>query len=111
EEKADLRRQAIAYAEGFDVADIKKVSVKFLYHEWSHEEAVNFRIPAGYGALINYLAAECEKKNCRIITDEPVKQIDWETNSAIVYTSGGKKYDAEKVIVTVPISILQKTLD
>jgi monoamine oxidase len=111
EEKADLRRHAIAYTEGFDIADVKKVSVKSLYDEWSHEEEVSFRIPAGYGALIDYLAAECKKKDCHIITGEPVKQIDWETNAVTIYTINGKKYAAEKVIVTVPISILQKALD
>ncbi len=110
ENKADLRRHAIAFAEGFDVADIKKVSLKFLYNEWSHEEGVTYRIPQGYGVLINYLAAECKKKGCRIIAGEPVKQIDWEKNSVTVYTANGKKYDGQKVVVTVPVSILQKAL-
>src|SRR5260221_2314204 len=110
EDKSDLRRHAIAFAEGFDVADIKKVSLKFLYNEWSHEEGITYRIPQGYGALINYLAAECKKKGCRIIAGEPVKQIDWEKNSVTVYTANGKKYDGQKVVVTVPVSILQKAL-
>jgi monoamine oxidase len=110
ENKADLRRYAIAFTEGFDVADIKKVSVKFLYNEWSHEEDVSFRIPLGYGALINYLAAECQKKDCQIITGEPVKQIDWEKNSVTVYTANGKKYNSQKIVVTVPVSILQRAL-
>jgi monoamine oxidase len=109
-EKADLRRHAIAFTEGFDVADIKKVSVRSLYDEWSHESDEPYRIPLGYGALINYLEAECEKKGCRIITGEPVKQIDWETNTVTVYTASEKKFDANNAIITVPISILQKTL-
>lgn len=109
-EKADIRRHAIAFAEGFDVANIKKVSVRSLYNEWSHEEGLTYRIPLGYGALINYLVTECEKKDCRIITDEPVKQIDWETNAVTVYTVSEKKFNGNKVIVSVPVSVLQKAL-
>lgn len=104
---ADIRRQAIAYAEGFDVADVKKVSIKALYREWSREEEVNFRIPTGYGSLVDYLADCCRQKGCDIITGDPVKQVDWERGEVTVYTASEKKYDASKVIVTVSISILQ----
>jgi len=110
EKYSDLRRQAKAYAEGFDVADIKKVSTKSLYNEWSHESDENFRIPPGYQSLINFLSSECKKEGCEIITGEIIKQIDWETNSVNVYTANNKKYHGEKVIVTVPVSILQRSL-
>jgi len=109
-EKSNLRRHVIAFTEGFDVADIKKVSVKSLYKEWSHETFDTYRITGGYGLLINWLVNKCEERGCRIITGEAVKQIDWETNSVTVYTASEKKFNAEKVVVTVPISVLQKTL-
>ena len=84
-----LRRHAVDFAEGFDLADIKTVSVKSLYDEWSNEEEENFRIPAGYGALIHFLEDACEKKGCRILTNHTVKQIDWEKkcpgNPVMVY--------------------------
>jgi monoamine oxidase len=104
---ADLRRQATAYAEGFDAADVKKVSVKSLYREWSREKDINFRIPDGYGALINYLADCCTKRGTDIITGDPVKQVDWDQSAATVYTASGKKYFASKVIVTVSVNVLQ----
>ncbi|HKO80896.1 MAG TPA: NAD(P)/FAD-dependent oxidoreductase [Chitinophagaceae bacterium] len=107
-DKADLRRHAIAFTEGFDLADIKKVSVKSLYDEWSNEEEENFRIPAGYGALIHFLEDACEKKGCRILTNHTVKQIDWEKNEVTVYTDTGEKYYGNKLICTVPLKILVK---
>ncbi len=109
DDKADLRHHVISYAEGFDLADIKKVSVKSLYEEWSNEEEENFRIPAGYGALINFLQEESEKTGCRILTGHTVKQIVWEKNQATVYTDNGKKFDGNKLIITVPLKILVKT--
>lgn len=103
---ADLRRHAIAFTEGFDVADIKKVSVRFLYNEWSHEEE-SFRIPGGYGRLIQFLASECEKKGCKIVLNDPVKQIDWQKDDVTVYTEKTNKYTGNKTIVTIPVSVLQ----
>jgi monoamine oxidase len=105
---ADLRRHAIAFAEGFDIADVKKVSVKSLAREWAKADE-NYRIPSGYGALVRFLADDCTNKGCRIITGEPVTQIDWEPGEVTVYTKD-KKYYADKVIITVPISILQQAL-
>jgi len=110
EKFSNLRRNVIAFTEGFDVANIKKVSVRSLYKEWSHEEGINFRIPGGYHSLIEFLVAECKKKRCRIFTNETVKQIDWEPGSVAVYTNNDNKYQGGKVIVTVPVSILQRSL-
>ncbi len=106
DDKADLRRHAIAFTEGFDLADIKTVSVKSLYKEWSNGEEENFRIPAGYGALIDFLQNECEKKGCRIITNHTVKQIDWEKNKVTAYTANNKKFNGNKLICTAPLKIL-----
>lgn len=106
---SDLRRHAIAYTEGFDVADVKQVTVKSLYKEWAAEDEENFRIPEGYGALTDYLMTRCEQQGCRIFTNETVKQVDWEEHKVAVITSSGEKYNADSIIITVPVSVLQKT--
>jgi monoamine oxidase len=103
----DLRQQATNYAEGFDAADVKQVSVRSLYDEWSKEEGENYRIPAGYGSLIDFLTAGCERNGVRILTNEIVKQIDWAANNIVVYTTNENRYAADKLIVTVPVSVLQ----
>jgi monoamine oxidase len=111
DEKYDeFRRHIQNFAEGFDVSDITKVSMKALYKEWSHADEKIFRIPGGHGQLISYLAKACKDKGCEIITASLIKQIDWEKNNVTVYTEDGRKYFAEKCIVTVPVSILQKAL-
>ena len=107
---ADLRRHAIGFTEGFDIADVKKVTVSSLYNEWSKQEEELYRIPSGYGALVAYLETACKKNGCSVITNEPVTQIDWEKNNVTVYTAGGKKIYGNKCIVTVPVSILGKTM-
>lgn len=104
----DLRRYATAYTEGFDIADVRKVSVMALYKEWSEVEEDNLHIPAGYKALIDFLCNDIEKKGGRILTNQTVRQIDWERNEVTVYTSS-EKYQGEKAIVTIPVSVLRKT--
>ncbi|MBA4168199.1 MAG: FAD-dependent oxidoreductase [Chitinophagaceae bacterium] len=102
----DLRMHIISYVQGFDLADPEKVSVSALYEEWSHEEEDNFRIPEGYKKLVQFLESKCLDNGCIIIKGDAVKQIDWQKYDVTVYTASGKKYAAEKIIVTVPVSIL-----
>lgn len=109
DEFAALRRQITGYAEGFDVADIDKVSLQSLLEEWSGMDEDNYRVPGGYSRLIDYLEQQCRDKGVRIITGEKVKQVDWEENDVTVYTDQ-QQYSSNKLIVTIPVSLLQKSL-
>ncbi len=109
-EYAELRQRAADFTEGFDLADVKKVSTKSLYTEWSHDQDENFRIPAGYPALVDFLVADCRQKGCEIFYNKLVKKIDWQKNSVRIHTEDAGEYIGAKVVITVPISILQ-TID
>ena len=102
---ADLRRHIKAFVQGFDVADTSEVSVQGLYKEWSNESD-QLRIETGYGSLISYLENKCVEQGCAILTGNTVKQVDWQKNEVTVYTSAGEKYYGNKVIITVPLSVL-----
>lgn len=106
EQYADLRRHIRAFVGGFDVAGLDEVSVQSLYREWSNE-GDQYRLPEGYGELVNYLEKACRDAGCRILTGETVRQIDWQKNEVTVYTSSGKKISATKVLITVPVSVLR----
>ena len=106
QEYEELRQQARAFTEGFDLADIHEASVRSLYKEWSTEEEELFRIPRGYGSLINYLVQECEKNGCRIITGNPVHLVEWMKERVQVTTTDGQLFDGEKCVITVPPHVL-----
>ena len=106
EKYAGLRRHIKAFVQGFDVADTSEVSVQSLYREWSNE-GDQFRLETGYGPLIGFLEQKCRENGCKILIGETVKQIDWQKNEVTVYTSEGKKYDGNKVVITVPVSVLK----
>ena len=103
---SNLRQQATHYAEGFDLADTKKVSMQYLYKEWSNEEDQFFRIPSGYGSIIKYLQKECEAKGVKVFTNKKVQHIEWKKHDLMIFTNDGQHYFANKCIVTVPIRCL-----
>ena len=103
---AELRRHIKAFVQGFDVADTSEVSVQALYKEWSNESD-QFRIETGYSSIIEYLENGCRQNGCSIITEQKVKKIDWRQNDVTVHTHDGKTFKANKVVITVPVSVLR----
>ena len=102
-EFSSLRVQAIRYAEGFDLADVKKVSIQSLYKEWSNEEERFFRIPDGYGALVKHLYHECSEQGVELLTNKVVEYIKWKENDVTLFTQDGQQYWGNKCIITVPV--------
>jgi len=51
---------------------------------------------------------ECMGKGCAILTNQLVKQIDWERGEVSVLTEKGDQYRANKAIITIPVPVLQQ---
>lgn len=101
EKYAALREHVRGYVQGYDLAALDKVSVKYLYDEWTLEQGTNYRIENGYTTLINYLS-----KGVNVITNQTVQSIDWAKDQVTVKTQDCT-YTAHKVLLTVPVNILQ----
>lgn len=102
----ELRAQARGFAEGFDIANPDKVSVKSLYREWSNESR-DHRIDGGYSALIKFLVKDCRKKGCKLINGSIVKTLEWENQAVNVTTIDNQVFRGNQCIVTVPLGVLQ----
>jgi monoamine oxidase len=98
---ATLRDHITGYVEGYDLADLNKVSVRYLFEEWTQEQGTNYWVENGYTALINYLA-----KEQHIITGQQVQHITWTPGHVSVKTATNT-YTAHKVILTVALNTLQ----
>jgi len=107
EKYAALRKTSIRFAEGFDVADINKASTLALRAEWMEGEDRHYRVTGSFDQLVNYLADECSKKGGGILTSQKVEKIQWKNKKVIVTTDAGVSFIANKVILTVPLGILQ----
>ncbi|MEO6723291.1 MAG: NAD(P)/FAD-dependent oxidoreductase [Ferruginibacter sp.] len=105
-----LRRHAKSYVEGFDLADLTRVSVKALHREWewdSEDEEI-YRIPTGYTALIKYLEQQVKANGCVLYLQTVVQEVQWKKGTVSVHASNGEKYTADKLLVTVPVGVLQQ---
>jgi monoamine oxidase len=104
---AKLRQSALQFAQGFDVVNENDASVIELRNEWEHEEEEQYRIPGGYMQLIDALTMTCLRQHCEIHFSEAVNKVIWKKNKAEVTTVNNEQFSAEKIVLTVPISILQ----
>ena len=102
-----LRESVKHFAEGFDLADISKVSTCSLYKEWSEENDEQYRIEGGYHQLISFLESECKKNGCIIYNNCCVKKINWSKNEVNIITMCSRYFKSNKVVITVPLSVLQ----
>lgn len=102
-----LRKHITRYAEGFDLADISRVSLKALLYEWTNEPDENFRVDKGYMSLIRFMEEECKKAGCTILYNTPVKLIEWSKGHVKAFTDPDNAYEASKVLITIPLGLLQ----
>ncbi|HEY0678938.1 MAG TPA: NAD(P)/FAD-dependent oxidoreductase, partial [Chitinophagaceae bacterium] len=107
EEYADLRRSLTSFVEGYDAADADHASCFALLQEMMGEEGANTRIEGGYMRLIDHLSSECVRNGSEIHLSTVVSSIAWKTGEVIVTTAEGKVYTAPRLIITLPVSILQ----
>ncbi|KOS07518.1 hypothetical protein AM493_16795 [Flavobacterium akiainvivens] len=108
EKYAKMRNQIENYVAGYDTADIHDVSAFALRNEWNHEdEDAQHRITGGYGKLVDYLAKAIISAGNNILTDKAVTAITWSKNVVKVSTADGLIYEAAKVIIALPLGVLQ----
>jgi monoamine oxidase len=105
EKYKDIRASVQRFAEGFDVADIARASTLKLREEWASEEDEQYRIPGGYSQLANYLQ---QQAGATIHLNAVVKTVRWTKDHVQAITANGQTYEAAKVIITVPVGVLQK---
>lgn len=108
EEYARLRHSIERMVEGYDAADPERASTLALREEWMdgghHAQA---RINGGYGALIEFLAAECRKDGAAIRLGCVVSGIEEEGGAVTVRCADGDVHGCDRVILTVPLPLLR----
>ena len=102
-----LRTEAQTFAEGFDLADPERVSVKTLFNEWSHQSA-DHRVDEGYISLIKFLVNDCKKRGCQLINGAIVSEIKWQNQEVQITTLDNQIFKGHKCLVTVPLGVLQE---
>lgn len=103
----ELRKSAIRFAEGFDLADVQTASTQALILEWEHDEEEQYHIPAGYETLIRALENEFTGMGGKIFLNHQIESIDWDPEIRI-NIKGNQTFIVDKLVVTLPISVLNQ---
>jgi monoamine oxidase len=106
-----LRESVYRFAEGYDLADIRRVSTRALYNEWSREgEEEEYRIEGGYQGLVDFLAGECSRLGCRLCYSSKVEEVFWRPGRVECAVAGGERCTADGLVVTASLGVLQAGL-
>jgi monoamine oxidase len=105
---ASLRQSVVRMVQGYDAADPDRASVLALREEWMHEgRSAQARIVGGYGALIDYLAADSSRHGARLHLESDVTAVEARDGGARVRTADGAEHDCDVAILTVPLPCLE----
>ena len=107
EKYAALRQSIIRMTEGYDAADPTRASTFALRDEWlGGGMRQSHRLHEGYGALMDFLAADCCRLGATIRLHAEIKAIEVRDDKARVSGISGAAVEADAVIVTVPLPVL-----
>lgn len=108
EQYGDLHKKVKGFVEGYDAAEMSRVSAISLREEWEgSDDDHQYHIRGGYSRLIHYLEDQVKQRGGQFVLSAPVTQVQWSEGKVKVITEQGRELEGNKVIITVPLGILQ----
>jgi monoamine oxidase len=109
---AEAKRRALDYISGFNAADPSLVGVHWLVKGMRAEEKIEgdrvFRPQPGYESLVDIFRKQLsEASRISIRTGCVVEEIHWKPGQAEVSVREGEKIVAPRVLITLPLAVLQ----
>jgi monoamine oxidase len=104
---------ARSMVEGFDAADVTRISAREVLDEWSGPAAADgptFRPLSGYGAMLQAMRRALTPERATLRLSTVVESIEWRKGRVIVNASSlGERVriEAARAIVTLPLGVLQ----
>lgn len=133
EETARAKAVVTRYVEGFHAADISRVGIRGLVAANEAADEIDgdraFRLVDGYASLMDGLRFEAEAYGADFSLNTVVKEIHWQNRqvevlgyeraprasnikgSSEVEQAAVERFNADAVVITLPLSILQKSPD
>jgi monoamine oxidase len=104
-----LRYSVERMVEGYDAADPERASTMALREEWMDgDHHMQARIVGGYGALLDFLAAECRRLGVTFRFGCVVSAVEEVGGAMGVSCAGGEVHGCDRVILTVPLPLLRE---
>jgi monoamine oxidase len=110
-EYGGLRHSIERMVEGYDAADPERASTLALRDEWmGGGRRAQARIAGGYGALVEFLTAECRNHGVAVHLGVAVSAIESIDGRAVVRCANGDAYACDAVVLTVPLALLNEVV-
>lgn len=107
----DARSMATLYVEGFHAAHADRISVKGLIKTnraaAEIDDESQFRPSSGYMTLAQKLHDEAVDQGASFRFETVVREVTWSANAVTVTTTSGEQFKARRLIVTLPLGVLQ----
>jgi len=117
----EARSRAMGFVEGFNAADAKEISAMALGWQQKAEDAIDgdrmWRLTEGYDRLPEFLRGKIEAAGGEVVMGAEVVRVRWRAErggrgeklaeGAEVVCADGRSWRAEKVVVTLPLGVLQ----
>jgi len=104
-----LRHFVVRMVEGYDAADPSRASMLALREEWTNSgRSQQSRIVGGYGAMIDFLAADCRRHGAALHFGAAVSAVETTERDVLVRSADGETCTADAVVVTVPLPLLRQ---
>lgn len=104
-----IKEEVRQYVQGYAAAHLNRASALSFKKDWLSTDEDQYRLNHGYNELIDALHADCLEHGCNIKTGTVVKKIAWKKNDVTVFTEMRKNFNASKVVMTVPLGVLNAT--
>lgn len=102
-----VTKSVLQFIAGYDTADPARASSFALRKEWQGEDNdAQHHIPEGYGAMINYLAADFKKHGGVMELGAVANAVEWQKGKVTVTTIDGISYSAQQLIIALPLGVL-----
>jgi monoamine oxidase len=107
----DQRRMTRGMVEGYHAASLDRASEHALSTRGDppvdDEEESQYRVVSGYDGVPASLRSRTDPRRCRLILSSPVESIRWRRGEVRLRTTSGRRLQARRIIVTVPVGVLK----
>lgn len=103
----ELRRSITRTVEGYDAADPNRMSTLALREEWmARDDGEHGRLADGYGAMIDYLAADCRAHGGSLHLGAEVIEVERTGDGVVARCRDGAEFAADAAVLSLPLPLL-----
>ena len=106
----EIRRRAVGFVEGFNAADARRVSVRWLAESRAADRKIHadrqYRVADGYDRVVQAIARSPSGSRYDVRLRAVVSEVRWRRGAVEILTEAGQRFSAPRAVVTLPLGVL-----